>query len=504
MLKQVVICGIALLLSTAAAGKTEGLDFYSKGQFDKALEELKWEAMNGDRESQVLVGTMYLRGQGTEKDATQAAYYLQEAAKQGDTTAFAYLGELYLAGTGLPQDDNWAMYWTRQAADAGNAAGQVLLGKLYLEGRSVERDPQMALVWFERAAEQGHPEGQYQLAQLLERGEGTRKDSEQALRWYKAAAAQGYKMAGDALQRITGTRPTPPVPTPATPPAPIATKPSTTAPASPPKVNAPPATPVAPTQPTQPERTAPTTQKKRVALLIANQDYRVKSLNLTGPINDARLIEASLLKAGFKVTVKTNLNLIQMNRELSSFLADVDSNTVSLVYYSGHGVEIGGVNYLIPTDFQMAFTLTVAQAVSQSVDIAAFYSRMTAEAEGSLNITVLDACRNNPFKTRGLKGLSNGQGGLKVVSLPGGNSDGSIETFTAYAAESGQVAQDARPGQANGPYAIALAQQIAVPGQELEITFRNVTQQVLSLTGRLQRPAYYSGIESKFIFTPAK
>jgi len=146
---------------------------------------------------------------------------------------------------------------------------------------------------------------------------------------------------------------------------------------------------------------APTVKKKRIALLIADQNYQDASLDLSGPINDARLIQASLVKAGFTVTVKTNLTLVQMNRDISSFLAGVDGNTVSLLYYSGHGVEIGGSNYLIPTDFQMKSDLTATEAVAEGVDIAAFYARMTAQAEGSLNITILDACRNNPFKSRG-------------------------------------------------------------------------------------------------------
>lgn len=458
-----MFCGLALLLTTASAGKTEGMDFYQRGQFEKALDELKWEAMNGDRESQLLVGTMYLRGQGTEKDASQAAYWFQEAAKQGDATAQTNLAELYLSGQGLPQDDGAALFQVQQAAAQGYAPAELILGRMYLDGRGIERDPQTALVWFKRAAEQKNPESQYQLAQLLERGEGTAKDNAQALYWYMAAATLGYKAASEALQRLNKTPPPPP--------------------------------------PTETERTSPTTQKKRVALLIANQDYRDKDLDLTGPINDAKLIEASLLKAGFKVTVKTNLNLVQMNRELSGFLADVDSNTVSLVYYSGHGVEIGGANYLIPTDFEMSSTLSGAQAAAQSVDIAAFYSRMNAEAQGSLNITILDACRNNPFKTRGLKGLSDGTGGLKAVSLPGGDGDGTIETFTAYAASSGQVAQD---GVQNGPYATALAQQIGVPGQMLEVAFRNVRQEVAKRTANTQIPTSYANISSEFIFTPAK
>lgn len=477
---------LAVSLCTASAGKAEGLEYYTKGQYVQALEELTGPALTGDQESRRLVGLMYLKGLGTEKDPEKAAYWLQQAASQGDLIAQGTLGEMYLAGSGVPQDDHSAFYWGRQAAEQGYAPAQVLLGRLYLEGRSVERDPQMALSWFEQAAGQGHAEGQYGLAGLLERGEGTRKDEAQALRWYKAAADQGFKAALDAVQRLTGARPAPPVST-------------ITPPISTPKIT----TPAAQAPATVVEKTTPTVQKKRVALLIANQDYRDKNLNLTGPINDAKLIQNSLLKAGFKVTLKTNLTQKDMNLAISSFLGSIDGNTVSLVYYSGHGIEIGGVNYLIPTDFRLTGDLTATQAAMQSVDIARLYADMEASAEGSLNITILDACRDNPFKSRGFKNLSV-QTGLKAVSVPGGNGDQNIETFTAYAAESGQVARDTLPGQPNGPYATVLARQIAVPGQVLEVMFRNVTQEVMRLTKNAQRPASYSNLVSEFIFTPGK
>jgi hypothetical protein len=467
---------LVLCLGAALAGKQEGLNLYNLGQYAQALDELRGAALgnDGDPEAQTLLGTMYLKGLGTEKDAVQAAYWFQEAATKRNAAGQRNLGEMYLAGNGLPQDDYQATYWTQQAAEQGDATAQGTLGKLYLDGRGVVRNPQTALGWFQRAADQANAEAQYQLAQLYERGEGTTKDKEQALHWYRTAATAGLKAAAEALQRLTlASVPEPKV---------LAS--------SPPTVMAPQGQPV-----------VPTLKKKRVALLIANQSYQDTGLNLSGPINDANLIKDSLVKAGFSVIVKTNLTLVQTNREIAGFLAGVDSNTVSLLYYSGHGVEIGGANYLIPTDFQMKSDLTATEAVAEGVDIAAFYTRMSAQAEGSLNITILDACRNNPFKSRGLKGLGEGRDGLKTLGLTGGNGDGTIETFTGYAAASGQVAQD---GDQNGPYATVLAQQMTVPGQALEVMFRNVRQKVASLTNNQQIPTSYANISSEFIFVPSK
>jgi len=469
MLNRGVYLCLTLLLGTALAGKPEGIDFFNRGQYEQALGELKWVAIDGDQEAQTLMGIMFLKGLGTERDAIQAAYWLGQAAVEGDTVAQRTLGDMYLAGDGLPQDDNSAVYWTQQAANKGDVSAQVTLGKLLLDGRGVRRDAQTALYWFTRAADQGNTDAQYQLAQLYERGEGTSQDAVQALRWYRTASAAGHKAATDALQRLTHT----------TAPQPVL------------QASSPVPLPVPPNGPL----------KKRVALLIAEQSYQDRALDLEGPINDARLIQDSLIKAGFTVTVKTNLNLVQMNRDISTFLAGVDSNTVSLLYYSGHGVEIGGTNYLIPADFQMNSGLTATEAVAQGVDIAAFYARMPAEAEGSLNITILDACRNNPFKSRGLKGLDDGQKGLKTVGLTGGTGDGTVETYTAYAAASGQVAQD---GVQNSPYATVLAQQMTVPGQVLEVMFRNVRQEVARRTSNQQIPTSYSNLSSEFVFVPDK
>jgi len=120
-----VVLGLSVLLGLGAAlaGKQEGMEFYNKGQYEQALAELKDSVLgnDGDPEAQTLLGMMYLKGQGTEKDTVLATYWFQEAARQGNATAERTLGEMYLAGNGLPQDDYQAAYWTQQAADLGDA-----------------------------------------------------------------------------------------------------------------------------------------------------------------------------------------------------------------------------------------------------------------------------------------------------------------------------------------------------------------------------------------------
>lgn len=474
------ITALMALGSVGMAGKAEGMTQYQRGQYGVALYELEGVALQGDREASLLVGLMYLRGQGTEKNFEKAVYWLQEASRLGSAEAYGHLAEMYLAGTELPQSDQDAFYNADTAAKEGYVPAQLLLGKLYLEGRGIEQDASQAREWFTQAAAAGEAEAQYRLGQLSETGEGGNKDLSAALRWYKAAADKGYKAAAEALQRLGSPAAPAPVAV-----APVV-KPQTPGPAP-----RPPATPTI-------------TQKRRIALLIANQDYQQPIADLRGPGNDVNLLAKVLKDAGFQVISKTNLGLADMKREVTRFLDSVDGNTVSLLYYSGHGIEIEGKNYLLPTDLKMTPGMTANEAQELNFDLAATYARMTAKAEGSLNITILDACRDNPFKTSGVKGIGRTSGGLKGVDIPAGNGDSAIETFTAYAAESGQQAQDAGITQSNSPYAIALAEQIPVPGQVLEATFRKVREQVIRATLSAQKPMSYAGLTSEFFFTPKK
>ena len=246
--RSVFLC-ITLLLGVAVAGKREGLDFYNRGQYAQALNELKGAALgnDGDPEAQALMGTIFLKGLGTEKDAIQAAYWFQEAATKGNAAGQRNLGEIYLAGNGLPQDDYQANYWTQQAAIQGDAIAQVTLGKLLLDGRGAKRNAQTAVRWFQQAADQGNADAQYQLAQLYERGEGTTQDQQQALRLYRTAAAAGQKAAAEALQRLTS----------------IGTLVPKTQASSPPILVTP-----------QGKPSVQTVQRKRVALLLADQSYQ--------------------------------------------------------------------------------------------------------------------------------------------------------------------------------------------------------------------------------------
>ena len=133
-------------------------------------------------------------------------------------------------------------------------------------------------------------------------------------------------------------------------------------------------------------------QQNRIALLIGNRNYRYAGA-LANPINDAQLLAMALRNVGFKsVTVKTDLTREQTMQALREFANAADSAEWAVVYYSGHGMEFGGNNYIIPVDAQLK--------VDRDVDLEAIEVQKSESAiQGArrLRLVILDACRNNPF-----------------------------------------------------------------------------------------------------------
>jgi hypothetical protein len=140
---------------------------------------------------------------------------------------------------------------------------------------------------------------------------------------------------------------------------------------------------------------------RRVALVIGNSAYQNVAL-LTNPINDANLISDALKADGFTVTISNDLDREGFIKELRAF-ATADTAEWAVVYFAGHGMEVGGTNYLIPVDAKLLSDRDIDfEAVS--------LKQVMSEIDGarSLRVVILDACRNNPFETN-MK-LTNGEG----------------------------------------------------------------------------------------------
>jgi uncharacterized caspase-like protein len=202
---------------------------------------------------------------------------------------------------------------------------------------------------------------------------------------------------------------------------------------------------------------------------------------------------ASLRRAGFaKVELKENLNKSAMERALRAFGSEAASANVAMIYYAGHGIEVAGQNYLIPTDARLL--------QDRDVDLEAIrLDSALAISEGArLKLVVLDACRDNPFlakMARTIRSRSIGRGLAEV--------EPETDTLVVYATKAGSIAADG-DGR-NSPFATALASRMLEPGVEINMLFRRVRDDVLRLTGRVQEPYTYGSLSgTEFYFVPPR
>jgi len=230
---------------------------------------------------------------------------------------------------------------------------------------------------------------------------------------------------------------------------------------------------------------------KRIALVVGNGGY--KSVTpLTNPPNDARLIAKTLASLGFTLIgggARINLDKAGFDQAVRAFGEALPGSEVALFYYAGHGLQVDGVNYLVPVDASP----TRAQDLDfQMVDANVVLHQM--EGSGTrLNLVILDACRNNPFGGRGLARAS--AGGLAQMRAPEG-------TLISYATQPGNVASDG--AGSDSPYSTALAETMRQPGLDVFRLFNQVGLAVKKTTGGVQQPwVSTSPIDGDFYFAGA-
>lgn len=228
--------------------------------------------------------------------------------------------------------------------------------------------------------------------------------------------------------------------------------------------------------------------ENRIALVIGNSDY--SSGPLPNPANDAKMIAETLNNLGFEVIARRNADQNTMKRAIQEFGARLEKagpSAVGLFYYAGHGVQLNGRNYLIPTTAQIEREGDVEiEAVS-----ADWVIEQMRYARNRLNIVILDACRNNPF-TRSMRSVDHG---LASMDAPAG-------ILIAYSTAPGAVAADG--SGRNSPYTEALSQAMRDLHEPVEQVFKHVRVGVMSATSGKQVPWESSSLTGDFYFAAPK
>lgn len=223
--------------------------------------------------------------------------------------------------------------------------------------------------------------------------------------------------------------------------------------------------------------------EERIALVIGNAAYRIDPLD--NPVNDARLIANSLKQSGFAVALHENLDRRALIEALRNFGARLGENTIAVLYYAGHGLQLRDRNYLIPVDAEIRSEDEIPIA---GLDLGFILGRMSA-ARSRINIVILDACRNNPFA---------GKSGAKAQGLA--QMDAPIGTLLAYATAPGKLAADG--SGANSLYATHLARHLLTPGLPVEHVFKRVREGVVRDSREQQVPWESSSLQGEFAFVP--
>src|SRR5215471_483194 len=239
--------------------------------------------------------------------------------------------------------------------------------------------------------------------------------------------------------------------------------------------------------------------ERRVALVIGYGAY-TKVPSLDNPKNDAAAMEKMFKAAGFDTVVRVNdLSVTAMRRALRDFSDTAHDADIAVVFYAGHGIEVAGVNYLIPTDAVLERDIDV-QDEAVSLDRV----NQILEPVKVLRLVILDACRDNPFarsmrRTIATRSVRSGYGEIDERSLP-------PNTLVAYAQRAGFTAEDG-VGSNNSPYTAALIKHLPTPGLDIELALRRVRDEVLRATKNKQEPFKYGslgGAEIALVAKPAE
>ncbi len=226
--------------------------------------------------------------------------------------------------------------------------------------------------------------------------------------------------------------------------------------------------------------------EKRVALVIGNSAYQ-HAPTLANPAKDAKAVADMFQKSGFDVvTAEIDVGIVEFKRAVRKFEDAAADSDIAVVYYSGHGLDIQGANYLVPVDAALT-------SDRDAEDEAISLERVVESVNGAkmLRIVILDACRNKPFQLGAkhedrTQALRSSDAGLSPAEPT------AIDTLIAYAAKPGSTAEDGAGD--HSPFTVALLDNLFVPGLDVRLAFGRIRDEVLKNTTNKQEPFVYGSL----------
>ncbi|MGX1496293.1 TPR repeat protein [Labrenzia sp. MBR-25] len=233
--------------------------------------------------------------------------------------------------------------------------------------------------------------------------------------------------------------------------------------------------------------------EKRVALIVGNGAY-TSATPLENPVNDARKLGEALKGLNFEVLHQENLQRSSFLEAIRMFSKSLEGADVALFFYAGHGIQVAGENYLVPSDAHLQEETDIS---TELIAVKSLLQQMDGSAK--TRIILLDACRDNPFapglaRSMGTRAVEVGQGLARVDAGPG--------TLIAYATEPGNVALDGTDG--NSPFTKALLKHISTPDLDVARMLRRVRTDVIETTEGAQIPWENSSLVLDFTFNPTE
>ncbi len=225
-----------------------------------------------------------------------------------------------------------------------------------------------------------------------------------------------------------------------------------------------------------------------VALVIGNGGYPDQPL--TNPVNDATDVAAALASIGFRVLPLLDADREVMAQGIAQFREALPRAQAAVFYYAGHGAQVLGENWLLPIGRTSSTQITDESQVPNRAISANEILMAMEQAKVPMNVVVLDACRNNPFRGSGRGRIQ----GLAELRAP-------VGSLILYATSPGKTAADGQGGR-NSPFTSAFLKHVLTPGLDIRLLPSEITNTVGELTGGAQVPWQSASLKAGFFFVP--